>query len=48
MNTIELFEMYVKDMNLLIDNLVNNHIDINEFYAHVISLNEFTNNELNK
>jgi len=42
----ELLEMYINDVELLRKNLNEGHIDVYQFYAEIISLNEFFKDQL--
>lgn len=41
MNEKELLETYIRDVELLIENLNEGNIDVYQFYEEILSLNEF-------
>ena len=46
MNERELLEMYIRDIELIKQNLDEGEIDVFQFYEEVIHLNEFLKNQL--
>jgi len=46
MNDRELLEMYIRDIDLLLENVNQGNIDVYRFYEEIIHENEFFKNQL--
>jgi len=44
----ELLEMYIRDIDLLLENVNQGNIDVYRFYEEMIHQNEFFKNQINK
>ena len=42
----ELLEMYIKDIDLLLENVNQGNIDVYGFYEEMVNINEFFKNQL--
>jgi hypothetical protein len=46
MNDRELLEMYIRDIDLLLENVNQGNIDVYRFYEEIVHENEFFKNQL--
>jgi hypothetical protein len=42
----ELLEMYIRDINLLLENINQGDIDVYQFYEEIVHMNEFFKNQI--